>query len=63
MPERKFYCLTERYTGERTVYVYASSKTEALANARNGEAVGEDDPTHFNYRYVGPVSEVGASTS
>lgn len=55
----KMYALTERYTGERTVYVYADSKAEALAVARNGDSIQEDEPCHFDYRYVGPVTEVG----
>jgi hypothetical protein len=54
----KMYELTERYTGERQIYVYATSKSAALEAARNGDSVQEDDPTHFAYRYVGPVSEV-----
>lgn len=49
------YRLTERYTGEREVYVEADSKAEALTKARAGDSIDEGDPQHFDYRYVGPV--------
>lgn len=51
------YKLTERYTGERDVYVEAESKSEALAKARNDDIIDEGDPIHFGWRYVGPVTE------
>jgi len=54
----KLWKLTERYEGERDVYVYAASKAQALARARAGLTDDEGEPSHFNYRYTGPVTEV-----
>lgn len=51
------YKLTERYVGERTVYVESESKSEALAKARGGDILEAGEPHHFQYRYFGPVTE------
>lgn len=51
------YVLTERYTGERDVYVNADSKQEALELAREGNYWDLGEPSQFDYRYVGPVRE------
>lgn len=56
--EMPLWKLTERYTGERDVYVRAMGKGEALRMARAGQTVDEGEPRHYDYRYAGPVTDV-----
>jgi hypothetical protein len=51
------YRLTEKYDGERYVWVEAASKRDALTKARDGDVLDAGEPDHSNYRYRGPVEE------